>query len=251
MHLFYGESEIEFLTKGVYDQYIDATANLGKGVTLGKNVKIFSNVVISSNTIIGNNVIILPNTFIGANVKIGDNTIIHDGCSLMFCDIGNNCVIRSGARIGTSGFGFAPNLKTGKHLYIHQIAKVILGNELDIGANTVLDRGCLEDTIVGDNTKIDNLVQIAHGVSIGKSVFIAGQTGIAGSTNVGNFVFMGAQVGVTGHIHIGDYTQIVGKSGIMHSIEENGTVVAGYPAMSKNNWQRINIKLKQLITKKK
>jgi UDP-3-O-[3-hydroxymyristoyl] glucosamine N-acyltransferase len=169
----------------------------------------------------------------------------------MFAKIGENCIIRSGVRIGTSGFGFAPNLKTGKHTYIPQISGVKIGNFVDIGANTAIDRGCLEDTEIMDNAKVDNLVQVAHGVKIGMATFIAGQTGIAGSGEIGNFCFLGAQVGVAGHIHIADFTQVAGKSGVAKTVKEKGQVIAGFPAIPKIQWDRMQIKLKNLIFKEK
>jgi UDP-3-O-[3-hydroxymyristoyl] glucosamine N-acyltransferase len=244
---FYGNNELE----GLEIEGIHTSASIAKTAKIGNGVKLAQNVVISENVILGDGVIILPNTFIGFGVKIGKNTIIHDNCSIMFAEIGEESIIRSGARIGTSGFGFAPNLKTGKHVYIPQISGVKIGNFVDIGANTVIDRGALETTEIMDNAKLDNLIQIAHGVKIGTSTFIAGQVGIAGSTEVGNFCFLGAQVGVNGHIKIADFTQVGGKAGVVNSVKEKGQILSGFPAIPKIQWNRMQVKLKKLISKEK
>lgn len=231
------------------NSFIAQNSTIHNSAKIGKNVRIGANVFVAEGSVIGDEVTIMPNSFIGKNVTIGEKTIIHDNVSLMFCSVGASCIIRSGARIGTSGFGFVPNLKTGEHIYIPQVAGVVIGKNVDIGANTTIDRGCVENTVIGDNTKIDNLVQVGHGVRIGKSTFIAGQTGIAGSAEIGDFVFIGAQVGIAGHIKIADFTQIVGKSGVMEDITEVNTKIAGMPSMPKRKWERLNIIMKKLAFK--
>lgn len=244
---FYGTEELQTKKEG----FIAETSNVHETAKIGKNVRILENVVVSDGAIIDDNVTIMPNSFIGNNVKIGQGTIIHDCCSIMFSHIGENCVIRSGARIGTSGFGFLPDTKTGNHQYIPQISGVIIGNNVDIGANSAVDRGCLEDTVISDNVKIDNLVQIGHGVKIGRSTFVSGQSGISGSAEIGKFVFMGGQVGVAGHIKVADFCQIAGQSGIMKEIKEPGSVMAGTPAILKKYWQRSQMAFQKLVYKQK
>jgi UDP-3-O-[3-hydroxymyristoyl] glucosamine N-acyltransferase len=246
LNYFYGSNEFTQKQAGTHPSAI-----ISKTAKIGANASIGANVVISEDVNIAEDVTIMPNTFIGEKVSLGKGTIVHDNCSIMFATIGENCIIRSGARIGISGFGFAPNLKTGKHLYIPQIAGVKIGNFVDIGANTAIDRGCLEDTEIMDNAKLDNLIQVAHGVKIGSSTFVAGQTGFAGSSKIGNFCFVGAQVGVAGHLEVADFTQVGGKSGIIKSITEKGQTVAGFPAIPKIKWDRMQIKLKNLIFKEK
>jgi UDP-3-O-[3-hydroxymyristoyl] glucosamine N-acyltransferase len=246
---FYGNSEIQMPSESK-ETFISASAKISATAKIGKNVKIFENVVISENVEIDENSIIMPNSFIGAGVKIGKNTTIHDSTSIMFAIIGNNCIIRSGVRIGTSGFGFVPNFKTGEHFYIPQISSVIIGDKVDIGANTVIDRGCLEDTIIEDNVKIDNLVHVGHGVHIKSSCFIAAGVGIAGSAEVGKFVFVGGQVGIAPHIKIADFTQIIPQSGVANDITTPKTVISGSPAIPKIKWQKMQIKMQQLVSKK-
>jgi UDP-3-O-[3-hydroxymyristoyl] glucosamine N-acyltransferase len=197
--------------------------------------------VISSSAIIGQNVTIMPNVYIGDNVEIQDNTIIHSNVSLEHCMVGTNSIIRSGARIGTMGFGFVPNFTTGEHFLVPQIARVILGKNVDIGANTCIDRGFLTNTTIGDNTKIDNLVHIAHGVKIGKSCFIAACVGIAGSAIIGNFVMIGGQSSIAGHISLPDYTQVTAMSGVSKGPSEDGRIISGIPAIENNVWKKMQI----------
>jgi UDP-3-O-[3-hydroxymyristoyl] glucosamine N-acyltransferase len=243
----YGEDELMFYKQ----QGIHSSAHIHPSAVVGNNVRIFPNVVISEDAKLEDGVTILPNTFIGSKVKIGKNSIIHDNCSIMFADIGEGCIIRSGVRIGASGFGFAPNLKTGKHAYIPQICGVKIGNFVDVGANTTIDRGALEETEIGDNVKLDNLIQIGHGVKIGRSTFVAAQTGIAGSADVGNFCFIGPQAGIVGHIKVADFTQVVAGSGVMKAVPIAGQVLAGWPAVLKGKWDRMQVKLQQSIFNKK
>jgi len=196
---------------------------------------------ISSSAIIGKNVVIMPNVYIGQNVEIQDNAIIHSNASLEHCVIGANSIIRSGARIGTMGFGFVPNFTTGEHFLVPQVARVIIGNSVDIGANTCIDRGFLTNTTIGDNTKIDNLVHIAHGVRIGKSCFIAACVGIAGSAIIGNFVMIGGQSSIAGHISLPDYTQVTAMSGVSKGPSEEGGIISGIPAIENNVWKKMQI----------
>ena len=205
--------------------------------------------VISSCAKIGENVTIMPNVYIGANVNIQDGVVIHSNASLEHCTVGKNSVIRSGVRIGTAGFGFVPNFIHGNHIPVPQISRVIIGENVDIGANSCVDRGFLTDTKIGNNTKIDNLVHIAHGVEIGQSCFIAGCVGIAGSTKIGNFCMIGGHSAISGHITIADYTQITGMSGVAKSIEKPRTTVSGIPAVETSLWKKMHIYLLRGIKK--
>ena len=241
----YGTSEIDSVEK-----QIDGSAKIHSSVKLGNNISIRENVVISKDVEIADNVVIMPNTFIGPKVKIGKGSVIHDNCSIMFTHIGENCIIRSGARVGTSGFGFIPNLKTGQHLQIPQIAGVIIGNNVDIGANTAIDRGAVENTIIEDNVKIDNLVQIAHGVKVGASTFIVSQSGVAGSAIIGKGCLIGAQAGVVDNVQIADFTKCIARAAVAQDITIPGCEVAGFPAIPKLDWIKIHLKLKKLISKK-
>jgi UDP-3-O-[3-hydroxymyristoyl] glucosamine N-acyltransferase len=249
VQFFYGIHEID-KNKNSDPSFISPSASIHSSVTLGKNVKIYENVVIGSDVKIGDDVTINPNTVIGHKVEIGSNSFIHDNCSVMFSKIGESCTIRSGSRIGISGFGFAPNLKTGEHEYLPQISGVRIGKNVDIGANTVIDRGSFSDTEIYDNVKIDNLVQIGHGVKIGKSSIITGQCGFGGSAEIGEFCFVGPQSGFVSHVKVAPFSSFVGRSGVLQDIKIPGRTFAGFPALEKNLWQRLNIKLKNLLIKK-
>jgi UDP-3-O-[3-hydroxymyristoyl] glucosamine N-acyltransferase len=237
LDMFYPEIEIDsFIASSAF---IANTAKIGKGCTINHNVVIEDGVLIGDNSVIG------VSTYIGKNVTIGNKVTIASNVSLIECEIGDECIIHSGVRIGQDGFGFT--LDTQKHIKkIKQIGKVIIGKNVEIGSNTCIDRGALDNTIVGDNTKIDNLVQIGHNVVIGKNCFICGQAGIAGSTKVGDYVMIGGQAGLNGHIEIGNMVQIAGHSGVINDLED-GVKVGGYPAMNIFDWHKQTIFLKKAI----
>lgn len=211
---------------------------------IGRNCSIAPNVYIGHNVEIGNDVIIYPNTTIGEGVKIGDNTIIYSNVSIReFVEIGKNCVIQPGAVIGSDGFGFVK--VNGNNQKIEQIGSVIIEDNVEIGANTTIDRGAIGDTIVKKYTKIDNLVQIAHNDIIGENCLIISQVGIAGSTTVGNNVTLAGQVGVSGHISIGDNVVVGAKSGVSGNVEPN-QILSGYPLVDHKEDLKIKVSLKKL-----
>src|SRR5690606_13948547 len=194
---------------------------------------------------IGNNVKIFPNSYIGDNVKIGDNTVLFAGAKVYSdCIIGKNCVINSGAIIGADGFGFSPNEK-GEYAKVPQIGNVILEDFVDIGAATTIDRATLGSTIIRKGVKLDNQIQVAHNVEIGKNTVIAAQTGIAGSTKIGENCQIGGQVGFAGHITIGNNVKIQAQSGIGRSIKDNETL-QGSPAFSYGDWNKSYVYFKNL-----
>ncbi len=211
---------------------------IGKKSKIGKNEFIGAFAYIGSNVQIGENVKIYPQVHIGDDSIIGDNTILYSGVKIYSnTKIGSNCTLHSGVVIGSDGFGFAPQ-KDGSYKKIPQVGNVILKDFVEIGANTTIDCGTMGSTIIEEGVKIDNLVQIAHNVSIGKNTVIAAQTGIAGSTKVGeNCVFAG-QVGIVGHIEIANKTTLASKTGISNSIKEEGQVMLGTPALPINNFKR-------------
>ncbi len=211
-----------------------------------ESAHVAENVVIGSDVEIGENCVIGANTVIDLGVKIGKNTQVRSNCTLAYCEIGESSIIHSGARIGQDGFGFAPDAQG--ITKVEQLGTVIIGNNVEIGANTCIDRGAIEDTVIGDGTKIDNLVQIGHNVKIGKNCFIVSQVGVAGSTTVGNGVMLGGQVGIAGHISIGDRTMIAAQSGIMSDVEP-GSVLGGSPALPLKQWLRITAFLKKQTDK--
>ena len=180
---------------------------------------------------IGSGTIIFPGVYIGPRVKIGRKTIIYANVTILAdCEIGNRVIIHSGAVIGSDGFGFASD-RDGKHIKIPQLGTVQIEDDVEIGANTTIDRAALGKTLIKKGTKIDNLVQIAHNVQIGKDSLIIAQVGIAGSTKIGNKVTLAGQVGVVGHVHIGNQAKVGAKTGVAKSIPPATTVASGVPAM--------------------
>ncbi|MDD7409902.1 UDP-3-O-(3-hydroxymyristoyl)glucosamine N-acyltransferase [Fusobacterium gastrosuis] len=211
---------------------------------IGKNCNIAQNVYIGHDVEIGNNVTIYPNSTICEGTKIGSNTIIYSNVSIReFVEIGENCVIQPGAVIGSDGFGFIK--VNGNNQKIDQIGSVVIEDNVEIGANTTIDRGAIGDTIIRKYTKIDNLVQIAHNDVIGENCLIISQVGIAGSTTVGNNVTLAGQVGVSGHITIGDNVVVGAKSGVSGNVEPN-QILSGYPLVDHKEDLKIKVSLKKL-----
>lgn len=203
---------------------VSPKATIDESVVLGTDVTVGHNVVIEDHTVIGDKTKILPNVFIGSDVVIGKNCLIYPNVTIREKTIiGDNCIIHPGVVLGGDGFGFAA---TGEK--IPQIGHVEIGNNVEIGSNTTIDRAAIGKTSVGNNTKIDNLVMIAHNVQIGENSIIVSQVGIAGSTKIGNKVTLGGQVGVAGHIEVGDNIMVGAKSGINGNLKSN-QVLAGYP----------------------
>jgi len=222
-------SDNDYRSNGV----ISTNTNLSKNCKLSKNVQIDPFCNIEANTEIASNVIIGSNTTIGPNVKILNNSIIQNNVSISNAIINENCLIKSGARIGSDGFGFE---EKSKKKIIHH-GNVIIKKNCTIGSNTTIDRAVFESTTIGEFSQIDNLVQIAHNVVIGKHAIIAAQVGIAGSTKIGDFVKIGGQAGISGHLIIGDNVTIAAKSGVTKSISNN-MVIAGFPAKDIKLWKK-------------
>ncbi len=191
-------------------------------------VKFCNNVLIGKNVKIGKKSIIGSNTVIEQNVKIGKNCIIGSNVNIKNTIIGDNVVIQDGCKIGQKGFGFIPLPK--KNFKFPHIGKVIIEDEVEIASNCTIDRGSVDDTIIGKNTYLDNQVHIAHNVQIGSDCMIAGQVGFAGSTKVGNKVSIGGQAGISGHLKIGNNVKIGGGSGVVKDVDDN-QIVMGYPAV--------------------
>ena len=220
--------------------YIHETATVGEDVYVGAFAYIGKNVTI------GNNVKINPQVHVGDNVIIGDGTVIYAGVKIYEdCIIGKQCTIHSGAVIGADGFGFAPN-SDNEYNKIAQIGNVILKDKVEIGANTTIDRATMGSTIIREGAKLDNLIQIAHNVEIGKNTVIAAQTGIAGSTKVGDNCMFGGQVGVIGHLVIADDVKVAAQSGISGSVKKAGSVIQGTPSFNMVDYKRSYIYFKKL-----
>ena len=207
--------------------YIGAFSYIGENVSLGENVKIF------------------PNVYVGDNVTIGNDTIIFAGAKIYSeCVIGKNCVINSGAIIGADGFGFVPNEK-GEFSKVPQTGNVILEDFVDIGAGTTIDRATLGSTIIRRGVKLDNQIQIAHNVEIGKNTVIAAQTGVAGSTKIGENCMIGGQVGIAGHLVIGNGVRVQAQSGIGRNVKDNETL-QGSPSFNYGDWNKSYVYFKNL-----
>ena len=218
-----------FIAEGVTvpeDAYVGAFAYIGKGVRLGAGVQIY------------------PNVYIGENVTIGDHTILYAGVKVYaHCVIGKDCVLHAGVVVGSDGFGFEPDAAGVNHK-IPQIGNVIIEDDVEIGANSTIDRAMMGSTIIRKNAKLDNLVQIAHNVEIGESTFCCAQVGVAGSTKVGKHCVLAGQVGVAGHIEIADNCVFGAQSGVANNVRKAGQYM-GYPAIDASTWRRAVVRFKQ------
>ncbi len=227
---------------------IASNAIISKSAKVGKNCQIGNFVVIEDNVVIGDHSIIDHNTVIKKNVIIGANAKIANSVTISHAVIGDNVMIHPGCRIGQDGFGFASD-HTG-HLKVPQLGIVKIGNFVEIGANTTIDRGSAQNTEIDDMCQIDNLVQLGHNVKLGKACVIVAQVGVAGSTKLGNFVILGGQVGVAGHLKIGNQVQVAAQSGVAQDIEDK-QIMGGSPALPIRKWHRQNFCLQQLVNKSK
>lgn len=219
--------------KGIEEfAYISTKAKLGKEVYVG------SFAYLSDHVEIGDKVVIYPQVFIGEGVKIGDNTIIYPGVKIYNgCKIGSNCIIHAGVVIGSDGFGFAPQ-EDGTFKKIHQLGNVVLEDDVEVGANTTIDRAAISSTIIKKGVKLDNLIQIAHNVEIGENTVMASQSGVAGSTKVGKNCMVGGQAGIVGHINIPDRTNIGAQAGVISTIKHTNTSILGSPAIDISKYYR-------------
>ena len=224
---------------------VSSSAEIHESVKIESNCYIASMTLIEKGSEVSKNVKIFPHVYIGPNVTIGEGSIIFAGAKIMEDTvIGKNCVIHSGAVIGSDGFGFAPQ-ENGAYKKIPHTGRVILGENVDVGANSTIDKATLGDTLIGNGVKLDNQIQIAHNVEIGSNTVIAGQTGIAGSAKIGKNCVIGGQVGIVGHITIGDNVKVQGQSGIISNVENNA-VVQGTPAFSYNSYSKSYVHFKNL-----
>lgn len=225
----HGKSSMAYIASSAKvedDLYIGAFAYVGEQSVIGKNVKIY------------------PQVYVGDHVKIGDNTILYPGVRIYDgCCVGNNCTIHAGAVLGADGFGFAP----GPNGYekIPQIGIVTIEDNVEIGANTTIDRATMGSTLVKQGVKLDNLIQVAHNVEIGENTVMAAQVGIAGSTKVGANCMMGGQVGIAGHIHIGDKSSLGAQTGVNTNVPA-GSIYLGSPAMNAKDMAKSHVVYKRL-----
>lgn len=217
---FYPKADLDYPDVSIVDSA--SISSKYNSVTFGKNILIGKNVKIGSNTSIGNNTTIEQNVYVGKNCLIGSNITLKNTI------IGDNVVVQDGCKIGVKGFGFVP-LKDKNFRFPH-IGRVLLNNNVELGANCTIDRGSIGDTVIGENTFLDNQVHMAHNVKIGKNCMIAGQVGFAGSTTIGNNVSIGGQAGISGHLNIGNNVKIGGGSGVVKDVPDN-SIIMGYPAV--------------------
>lgn len=238
--LFYSSAKIR-AGKVMPSAYIAATAKIGQNCYIGHNVVIEDEVEIGDDSVIESGTVIDYKVKIGARARIDSNVTISNSI------IGDDVAILPGAKIGQDGFGFAT--ENGVHKKIYHIGRVIIGNNVEIGANTTIDRGSMKDTIIEDLCRIDNLVQIGHNAHIKKGAVLVAQVGIAGSSTIGSYCALGGQVGVSGHVTITDGVQIAGQGGVLQDITEPG-IMGGSPAVPIRDWHRQTIMMKKLITGK-
>lgn len=217
-----GIEQPSFVAEGVIipeDAYVGAFAYIGAGARIGAGVQIH------------------PQAYVGPGSSIGDGTVVYSGAKIYHgCKVGARCIIHSGAVIGADGFGFAPEAD-GTYSKIPQLGCVEIADDVEIGANTTIDRATMGRTVIGRGTKLDNLIQIAHNVELGSDNVMAAQTGVAGSAKIGNNCMIGGQVGIAGHISLGNKVNIGAQSGIHSSIDSDSTIM-GTPAINARQWMR-------------
>ncbi len=222
------------------------TARIAKTAKIGQNCYIGDYVVVGENVEIGDNCYLEPNCVIADGCKLGNDCRIGSCANIMHSIIGNNVYIYGGARIGWDGFGF--QTVQGQHKRIPQLGRVIIGNDVEIGANSCIDRGALDDTIIGDGCRIDNMVQVAHNDVLGRGCILVALTGIAGSCNFGDYVVVGGQAGFADHLNIGSQAQIGAKSGVMRDVEA-GTAVMGIPAIGFRDFMKQTATIQKMCKK--
>jgi UDP-3-O-[3-hydroxymyristoyl] glucosamine N-acyltransferase len=234
-----------FDTAPVAPAGIDPSAALGPNVTLGAGVCVGANAVVAEGVSLGDGVIVGPGSFVGANSIIGARTRLAANVSIYHgISIGEECIFHSGTVIGADGFGFAPTA-TG-WVKIHQLGSVIIGNKVEIGANSCIDRGALDNTCLDDGVIIDNLVQIGHNVRIGKNTAVAAHTAIAGSTTIGDNCTIAGAVAIAGHLTLVDGVHITGMSMVSGSIMQAGSYSSGVPLAPTKDWRKNAARFRQL-----
>lgn len=216
---------------------VHALADIAPDARVGRDVSVGPFVAVGAGAAIGDRTIVFPNVTIGAGARIGCDCVIHSNVSIRErVTIGDRVVLQNGAVVGADGYGFVQR-EDGTHEKIPQVGPVVIEDDVELGANTTVDRPAVGETRIRAGTKIDNLVQIAHGVVVGRHVLMAAQVGVAGSTEIGDGAMFGGQVGVGGHLTIGRGAIAIGQSGVTNSLDP-GAMVAGYPAIDSREWRR-------------
>ena len=216
-------------------------AKIGEGTTISHKAEI------ANGAVIGKNSTIMAGVYVGANAKIGDNTILYPNVVVYKdCTIGNDCIIHAGTAIGSDGFGFASN-RMGEHNKIYHNGNVVIGDDVEIGSNTSIDRAVFGSTIVKTGARLDNLIHMAHNCEIGEYAVVAGQSGFAGSSKIGRSNVFGAQSGVAGHLEIAPFNTFAARTGVTKTVKTSGKTYAGFPFMDHKLWLKIQGKLARLI----
>lgn len=225
---------------------VEPMSYVAESARIGTDVYIGAFAYVSDNAVIGDNVKIYPHVYIGDNTVVADNTVLYSGVKIyQGCKIGKNCIIHSGAVIGADGFGFAP--EDGIYKKIPQMGVVLIEDDVEIGANTTIDRAVMDATVIRKGVKLDNLIQIAHNVEVGSNTVIAAQVGISGSTRIGKSCMLGGQAGFAGHLNIGDNVTIGAQSGVINNAKDGITVI-GSPPMPPKDFFRSNVIFAKLPT---
>jgi UDP-3-O-[3-hydroxymyristoyl] glucosamine N-acyltransferase len=225
---------------------IETPSHIASSASLGTDVFVGAFAYIGEKVTIGNNTKIFPGVYIAENVRIGNNTTIHAGVKIYEdCVIGNDVIIHAGTVVGSDGFGFAPQ-PDGSYQKVPQIGNVIIEDQVEIGANTTIDRATMGSTIIKKGVKLDNLIQIAHNVEIGSQTVIAAQTGISGSTKLGKKIMIGGQAGIAGHLNIADGVKIAGGAGVTKNLDGEGKSYAGFPAEEAKQSLKTQVYTRQL-----
>jgi UDP-3-O-[3-hydroxymyristoyl] glucosamine N-acyltransferase len=228
---------------------IHERAIIGKNAVIGAEPSIHPYVVIADEVKIGDRVTLYPGVSIGKGTTIGDDAVIYSNVNIREnLQIGNRVIIHAGATIGSDGFGYVT--EDGIHYKIPQVGSVIIGDDVEIGANSTIDRATLGNTVIKRGTKIDNLVQVAHNVTIGEHCFLIAQAGVAGSCTLGNYVVLAGQVGLNDHINIGDRAVVTAQSGVLKDVEP-GQVMSGTFAMPQRDWLKVQANMRKLPELKK
>ena len=218
---------------------VSSAAFVAEDATLGANVQIAPMAVVESGAVLADDVCIGPGAIVGERVRIGAGTVLKARAAIYAdSEIGAQCIIHGGAILGADGFGFARDDESGAHIKMPQLGIVRLGARVEVGANSAIDRGALDDTIVGDGVKIDNLVQVGHNVCIGANTVVCGCAGIAGSTKIGANCTIGGGAGIAGHLTIGDGAIVAARAEVTRSVAAGETVSSVLPAMPIRQWRR-------------
>jgi len=224
---------------------IHPTAVIGENCVIGSDVRIEAHAVLADGVVLGNQVCIGAGSYVGADSQLGDRTRLHPNVTIYHgVSIGTDCLFHSGSVIGADGFGFAPSAQG--WVKIHQLGGVVIGNRVEVGANSAIDRGALDDTVIGDGVIIDNLVQIGHNVRLGKNTAIAGHSAVAGSVTIGENCTIAGKVGIAGHLSLADKVHVSAMTLVSGSIEEAGSYSGSLPIGPTKEWRKNAARFRQL-----